>query len=182
MQDIFKEVLKRIKPSKEEEKEVKKIVKDIINKINIKDAKPVLGGSGKKETWLRGTHDIDIYVKFNPKKYKNEEISKILKNELKKKFDKALQKYTDYVNEENDFPPVEFISRNNPAEEAIGYGKVLMFNNMLREEFGDASNSPPFVFRMKQRLVDFFFYFFFFFIEEHRPPPSILLIYFYPHL
>lgn len=49
----------------------------------------------------------------------------------------VLQKFTDYVNAENDFPPSEFISRNNPAEEAIGYGKVLMFNNMLREEFGD---------------------------------------------
>jgi aminopeptidase N len=51
----------------------------------------------------------------------------------------TLQKFTDYVNAENDFPPVEFVSRNNPAEEAIGYGKVLMFNNMLREEFGDES-------------------------------------------
>jgi aminopeptidase N len=49
----------------------------------------------------------------------------------------TLQKFTDYVNPENDFPISEFISRNNPAEEAIGYGKVLMFNNMLREEFGD---------------------------------------------
>ena len=49
----------------------------------------------------------------------------------------TLQKFTDYVNEENDFPPAEFISRNNPAEEAIGYGKVLMFNNMLRDELGD---------------------------------------------
>jgi len=49
----------------------------------------------------------------------------------------TLQKFTDYVNEENDFPPSEFISRNNPAEEAIGYGKVMMFNHMLRKEFGD---------------------------------------------
>ncbi len=49
----------------------------------------------------------------------------------------TLQKFTDYVNPENDFPPSEFISRNNPAEEAIGYGKVLMFNNMLREDLGD---------------------------------------------
>ncbi len=49
----------------------------------------------------------------------------------------TLQKFTDYVNPENDFPASEFISRNNPAEEAIGYGKVLMFNNMLRDEFGD---------------------------------------------
>ena len=49
----------------------------------------------------------------------------------------TLQKFTDYVNEENDFPPSGFISRNNPAEEAVGYGKVLMFNNMLRDELGD---------------------------------------------
>jgi aminopeptidase N len=49
----------------------------------------------------------------------------------------TLQKFTDYVNEENDFPPSEFVSRNNPAEEAIGYGKVLMFNEMLRSELGD---------------------------------------------
>ncbi|MFC2080108.1 M1 family metallopeptidase [Bacteroidota bacterium] len=49
----------------------------------------------------------------------------------------TLQKFTDYVNEENDFPPSEFVSRNNPAEEAIGYGKVMMFNNMLRDKFGD---------------------------------------------
>ncbi|MFH0756182.1 MAG: M1 family aminopeptidase [Bacteroidota bacterium] len=49
----------------------------------------------------------------------------------------TLQKFTDYVNAENDFPPSEFISRNNPAGEAIGYGKVLMFNNMLRDAFGD---------------------------------------------
>lgn len=48
----------------------------------------------------------------------------------------TLQKFTDYVNVENDFPPAEFISRNNPAEEAVGYGKVMMFNNMLRDEFG----------------------------------------------
>ena len=49
----------------------------------------------------------------------------------------TLQKYTDYVNFENDFPLSEFISRNNSAEEAIGYGKCLMINNMLRAEYGD---------------------------------------------
>ncbi|MEN8120703.1 MAG: M1 family aminopeptidase [Bacteroidota bacterium] len=49
----------------------------------------------------------------------------------------TLQKFTDYVNEENDFPVSEFLSRNNSAEEAVGYGKSLMINNMLRWEFGD---------------------------------------------
>jgi len=49
----------------------------------------------------------------------------------------TLQKFTDYVNEDNDFPINQFLNRNNSAEEAIGYGKVLMVNNMLRYDLGD---------------------------------------------
>ncbi|MCB2219770.1 MAG: hypothetical protein KQI35_05180 [Bacteroidetes bacterium] len=49
----------------------------------------------------------------------------------------TLQKFTDYVNVSNDFPLVDFRSRNNSAEEAIGYGKCLMMNHMLRKEVGD---------------------------------------------
>ncbi|OQX96582.1 MAG: hypothetical protein B6I20_14260, partial [Bacteroidetes bacterium 4572_117] len=49
----------------------------------------------------------------------------------------SLQKFTDYVNGENDFPVNKFLSRNNSAEEAVGYGKTMMINNMLRYEFGD---------------------------------------------
>ena len=49
----------------------------------------------------------------------------------------TLQKFSDYVNDENDFPVNKFINRNNSAEEAIGYGKVLMINNMLRYNLGD---------------------------------------------
>ncbi len=49
----------------------------------------------------------------------------------------TLQKFTDYVNAENDFPIHQFLNRNNSAEEAIGYGKVLMVNNMLRYDLGD---------------------------------------------
>ena len=49
----------------------------------------------------------------------------------------SLQKFTDYVNEDNDFPVSEFLNRNNSAEEAVGYGKSMMINNMLRWEFGD---------------------------------------------
>ena len=49
----------------------------------------------------------------------------------------TLQKYTDYVNESNDFPLNKFISRTNPSSEAIGYGKSSMVWNMLREKVGD---------------------------------------------
>src|SRR4030067_3140966 len=43
----------------------------------------------------------------------------------------TLQKFTDFVNETNDFPVSKFSSRHNSAEEAIGYGKVSMICEML---------------------------------------------------
>jgi len=49
----------------------------------------------------------------------------------------TLQRYTDYVTAENDFPLTEFRSRYNAATEAVGYGKSLMLWHMLRREFGD---------------------------------------------
>lgn len=49
----------------------------------------------------------------------------------------TLKNFSDYVNADNDFPVKEFSSRNNSASEAIGYGKCLMFNDMLREKVGD---------------------------------------------
>jgi hypothetical protein len=49
----------------------------------------------------------------------------------------ALQKYTDYVTEHKDFPLTEFRARHNPATEAVGYGKAMMFFHMLRERLGN---------------------------------------------
>lgn len=49
----------------------------------------------------------------------------------------VLQKYTNYVNPENDFPLSEFLSRNSGATESIGYGKSLMVWQMLRRQLGD---------------------------------------------
>ncbi|MBN2282093.1 MAG: M20/M25/M40 family metallo-hydrolase [Candidatus Marinimicrobia bacterium] len=49
----------------------------------------------------------------------------------------TLQKFTDYVNPETDFPLIKFLSRYDAASEAIGYGKSMMMNNMLRNEVGD---------------------------------------------
>jgi len=50
----------------------------------------------------------------------------------------TLQKFTDFVNRKNDFPIVDFRERHNAAEEAIGYGKSLMFQHMLRQRLGDS--------------------------------------------
>ena len=50
----------------------------------------------------------------------------------------TLEKFTNYVNDGNDFPVRDFVNRNNSAQEAVGYGKVLMMNNMLRVDVGDS--------------------------------------------
>jgi Peptidase family M28/Peptidase family M1 domain/PDZ domain len=48
-----------------------------------------------------------------------------------------LQRVTDFVTRENDFPPSRFVSRHNAVTEAIGYGKTAMIWNMLRDKVGD---------------------------------------------
>ena len=49
----------------------------------------------------------------------------------------VLQKYADFVNKEKDFPIARFISRHSASSEAVGYGKIMMFFHMLRQEAGD---------------------------------------------
>ena len=49
-----------------------------------------------------------------------------------------LQRVTDYVTPENDFPLSRFLSRHDAVTEAVGYGKTAMMFNMLREKLGDA--------------------------------------------
>ncbi len=49
----------------------------------------------------------------------------------------TLQGYTDYVNEGNDFPLSEFLSRHNASTASVGYGKSSMLWNMLRQKVGD---------------------------------------------
>lgn len=81
-------ILDKIKPSPQEQKYLKKISNEIISKIKIPNTKVILGGSGAKNTYLKTTRDIDIYVKFNYARYKNKssQISDVLHKYLKKKF------------------------------------------------------------------------------------------------
>ena len=48
-----------------------------------------------------------------------------------------MMKFSNYVNEENDFPLSEFRYRDSMASQAIGYAKLLMVFHMLRTEVGD---------------------------------------------
>jgi aminopeptidase N len=50
----------------------------------------------------------------------------------------TLQKYTDYVRQQQDFPLTTFRGRHSAVTEAVGYGKTLMLFHMLRTELGDA--------------------------------------------
>ncbi len=49
----------------------------------------------------------------------------------------TLQKFTNVVDQSNDFPLNRFLSRHDAASEAIGYGKSLMMWHMLRRKVGD---------------------------------------------
>ena len=48
-----------------------------------------------------------------------------------------LQKYADYVASAKDFPISDFRGRHNAVTEAVGYGKTMIFFNMLRQQLGD---------------------------------------------
>lgn len=49
----------------------------------------------------------------------------------------VLQKYVDFVSENQDFPLSSFVGGHGDLEQAVGYGKTLMFFHMLRLKMGD---------------------------------------------
>ena len=49
----------------------------------------------------------------------------------------TLQRYADFVHDQNDFPLTEFSGRHGDVSQAVGYGKTLMFFHMLRLKLGD---------------------------------------------
>ncbi len=49
----------------------------------------------------------------------------------------VLQKYADFVSQSQDFPLSSFVGGHGDLEQAVGYGKTLMFFHMLRLKIGD---------------------------------------------
>ena len=88
----MEKILKKIKPSKEEEKRFMQATASFLKALNaalaVSGAKAILGGSGAKGTWLSGSHDVDIFVLFDLKKYedKSGELSDLLEKALQKAF------------------------------------------------------------------------------------------------
>ncbi len=80
-------------PTKAELLETSALVKEVLARINpkIKPARALLGGSGAKNTFLRGHFDMDIFVEFPFKQFKdkNDILSDWLGARLKKIFSKV---------------------------------------------------------------------------------------------
>ena len=87
---LLKDVLENIKPSKEEIKFIDKTLEDFLkkfnsnlNKLKIK-AEIFVGGSFAKKTVIKkDKYDVDVFVRFD-KKYKNDEISHLTERVLNK--------------------------------------------------------------------------------------------------
>lgn len=79
-------ILNDITPSKKEKEKVGKAIDEFFKEFKpyFKDAELLVGGSIAKDTWLSGSYDIDVFVKFPYEKYKDKDISKILERKLKK--------------------------------------------------------------------------------------------------
>ena len=75
-------ILNEIKPTEKDKQRVKRLIESVLKKIKIEDAKLELGGSYAKNTFLKGSHDIDIFVKFPYRKYKDKDLSEILNKRL----------------------------------------------------------------------------------------------------
>lgn len=96
MKSVYPEVLKRIKPSLEEQRKFKRITASFLRTINtqLNNAKAILGGSGAKDTWLAGNHDVDIFVVFDYKKYASQSaaLSDLLEPRLRKAFSERISR------------------------------------------------------------------------------------------
>ncbi|MBT5111531.1 hypothetical protein HOM75_00210, partial [Candidatus Woesearchaeota archaeon] len=91
--EIVNSILEEVSPKQEDKKILSDIQKEVLKKIKLPDTTPKIGGSGAKNTWLKNTHDIDIYVKFNYSKYKDKsnKLSDLLHKSLKKSFSKVIR-------------------------------------------------------------------------------------------
>lgn len=123
----MKQILQQISPNREERNNFEAATKTFIAKLNskLKDAKAILGGSGAKDTWLSGIHDVDVFVQFDYKKFSNKskQLSDLLESALKKSFPKAklerLHGSRDYFQLDFDgiaFEIVPILKVNKPAE------------------------------------------------------------------
>jgi len=100
---VLEKVLKKIKPVATSKivEEVLKDINDSLKEHNLR-AEAILGGSVAKGTYLKGKSDVDIFVKFNFKKYKGHALSPLLEESLKKFKPEVIHGSRDYYQFEKD--------------------------------------------------------------------------------
>src|SRR3989344_7966035 len=88
IEGILRDVKNKIRPSLQEHRKISRLAKRVVSKIKIPKASVVLGGSFAKDTWMKNTKDIDVYVRFDYKMYKDDggRISDMLEKALRKNF------------------------------------------------------------------------------------------------
>lgn len=81
----MEDILKKVKPSNFEEFMVNRKVNSFLKKLNknLKDATAILGGSVAKNTWLKGNHDIDIFVMFDNDANASDRLENVLEKAFK---------------------------------------------------------------------------------------------------
>ncbi len=116
-----KKVLERIKPPEKLPDKVYETVDNVQNVIP--NAKVMLGGSTAKGTYLKGDHDYDVFVRFNPENVEHSSISDILEESLQSVFDNVVRVHgsRDYFHVEIDefffeFIPVLHVKSSAEAE------------------------------------------------------------------
>jgi tRNA nucleotidyltransferase (CCA-adding enzyme) len=117
MKKIEQGVLKSSKPTSEEMKKASKTVKQFLEKL--KPLKAEVGGSFARGTWLTPLVDVDVFVKFDPKKHKSDQLSEKLEKILKKKFEDIVRVHgsRDYFQipiEGTTFEIIPVLDINNP--------------------------------------------------------------------
>ncbi|SFM84894.1 CCA tRNA nucleotidyltransferase [Methanolobus profundi] len=68
---LEEKILARIKPSPEEKKKLEEVASELLEKVSkaartleVSDIIPKLVGSAARNTWISGTHDLDIFISF----------------------------------------------------------------------------------------------------------------------
>jgi len=92
MEKTLQKILEKIIPTKQEQEKERAIADKILNKLKKKGVKPLLVGSLAKDTDIRGTKDLDIFILF-PTSVSREELKKRGLEIGKELFDEMNLKY-----------------------------------------------------------------------------------------
>lgn len=102
--------LRYVKPSKAEEVRMRKVCEEVLKRISSLGYEAMLGGSVAKGTWLKGEHDVDIFIFFD------EEIDlKPLQKAFKAKVVRASRDYLHFTYKGYEFDVVP-AKRVKPSE------------------------------------------------------------------